>query len=78
MFVVFIASILPVSAQDMGSGGAIIEPNFGDDPKTFNPIISQDGVSNNAISRMFPDFIAVDAGPDAKFCGHSVCVLLVC
>jgi peptide/nickel transport system substrate-binding protein len=61
MLVVFIASILPVSAQETGSGGVIIEPNFGDDPKTFNPIIANDGTSSNAISRMYPDFIAVDS-----------------
>ncbi len=61
MLLVIIASILPVSAQETGSGGAIIEPNFGDDPKTFNPIIANDGTSFDAIDRMFPNFIAVDA-----------------
>lgn len=61
MLLVIIASILPVSAQETGSGGAIIEPNFGDDPKTFNPIISNDGTSNDVIDRMFPNFIAVDS-----------------
>ena len=62
MLLVFIVSIIPViSAQETGSGGAIIEPNFGDDPKTFNPIISNDGTSSDVIDRMFPNFIAVDS-----------------
>ena len=53
--------IAPVAAQDMGSGGPIIEPNFGDDPTTFNPIIANDGTSYDVINRMFPDFIGVDS-----------------
>lgn len=51
----------PALAQDMGSGGAIIEPNFGDDPTTFNPVISNDGTSNTVIARMYPDFVGVDS-----------------
>ena len=51
----------PAAAQDMGSGAPIIEPNFGDDPTTFNPIIANDGTSYDVINRMFPDFIAVDS-----------------
>ena len=53
--------IMAVSAQETGSGGPIIEPNFGDDPKTFNPIIVNDGPSQDVIDRVFPDFIAVDS-----------------
>ena len=53
--------IAPAVAQDMGSGGPIIEPNFGDDPTTFNPIIANDGTSYDVINRMFPDFIGVDS-----------------
>ncbi len=51
----------PAAAQDFGSGGPIIEPNFGDDPTTFNPIIANDGTSYDVINRMFPDFIGVDS-----------------
>ena len=53
--------IAPAAAQDIGSGGPIIEPNFGDDPATFNPIIANDGSSYDVINRMFPDFIGVDS-----------------
>ena len=53
--------IAPAAAQEAGSGGPIIEPNFGDDPTTFNPIIANDGTSYDVINRMFPDFIGVDS-----------------
>ena len=53
--------VAPAAAQDIGSGGPIIEPNFGDDPTTFNPIIANDGTSYNVINRMFPDFIGIDS-----------------
>ncbi|MCY4146638.1 MAG: ABC transporter substrate-binding protein [Chloroflexi bacterium] len=52
---------LPALTQDVGSGGAIIEPNFGDDPTTFNPVIANDGTSNDVIARMYPDFVGVDS-----------------
>jgi peptide/nickel transport system substrate-binding protein len=61
LVVIVVMIIAPVAAQDFGSGDPIIEPNFGDDPKTFNPIISNDGTSDQVIDRMFPNFIAVDA-----------------
>lgn len=61
MLVFFAALFAPVAAQDLGSGAPIIEPNFGDDPATFNPIIVNDGTSATVIDRMFPDFIAVDS-----------------
>lgn len=35
-------------------GDPIIEPNFGDDIKTLNPIIVADGPSGNVIARLFP------------------------
>lgn len=54
-------TVLPAMAQDTGSGGAIIEPNFGDDPKTFNPVIALDGPSLDVINRAYPDFIGVDS-----------------
>ncbi len=53
--------VAPMAAQDAGSGGPIIEPNFGDDPTTFNPIIANDGTSYDVINRIFPDFIGVDS-----------------
>ncbi len=53
--------IVPAAAQDFGSGAPIIEPNFGDDPTTFNPIIANDGTSYNVINRMFPNFIGIDS-----------------
>jgi len=53
--------IMPAAAQDFGSGAPIIEPNFGDDPTTFNPIIANDGTSYDVINRMFPDFIGIDS-----------------
>lgn len=59
MFVAVLAA--PLAAQDFGSGAPIIEPNFGDDPKTFNPIIANDGTSYDVIDRMFPNFIGVDS-----------------
>ena len=55
----FASSVLV--AQDMGSGAPIIEPNFGDDPTTFNPIIANDGTSYDVINRILPDFIGVDS-----------------
>ena len=59
---VFVAILIaPAAAQDFGSGAPIIEPNFGDDPKTFNPIIANDGTSYDVINRMFPNFIGVDS-----------------
>ena len=62
MLLLFFAAVLaPVAAQDLGSGAPIIEPNFGDDPATFNPIIANDGTSYDVIDRMFPDFIGVDS-----------------
>ena len=61
LLVVIAMLIAPAAAQDMGSGGPIIEPNFGDDPTTFNPIIANDGTSYDVINRMFPDFIGVDS-----------------
>ncbi len=62
LLLIFVAMLVaPIAAQDFGSGAPIIEPNFGDDPKTFNPIIANDGTSFDVINRMFPDFIGVDS-----------------
>ena len=46
--------IAPISAQETGSGAPVIEPNFGDDIKTLNPIIMKDGPSQRVIRRLFP------------------------
>ncbi len=61
--------IAPAAAQEMGGGLPIIEPNFGDDPTTFNPIIANDGTSYDVINRMFPDFIGVDSATIAYMGG---------
>ena len=62
LLLIFVAMLVaPIAAQDFGNGAPIIEPNFGDDPKTFNPIIANDGTSYDVINRMFPDFIGVDS-----------------
>lgn len=60
-----LALILPALAQDdaplgFGEGAPIVEPNFGSDIATLNPIISQDGSSNRVIARIFPRLIVWD------------------
>lgn len=58
----FAALSIPVFAQETtGSGQPLILPNFGADPATFNPILSNDGTSNAIISRIFPAFVGIDA-----------------
>lgn len=55
--------VIPAAAQDAlgpGEGGAIITPAFGGDPTTLNPLLSQDGTSNDVIARIFPAFIGID------------------
>ncbi|PJF26979.1 MAG: hypothetical protein CUN53_05800, partial [Phototrophicales bacterium] len=57
------ALVIPASAQETlgaGEGGPIIYPNFGGDPTTFNPLLSNDGGSAAVIARMFPAFIGID------------------
>ena len=54
--------VLPALAQEPGSGGAIIEPNFGDDIKNLNPIINTDGPSDDLIQLLYPKLI--DHDPD--------------
>ncbi len=61
LLVVVAMLVVPVAAQETGSGAPIIEPNFGDDPTTFNPIIANDGTSYAVINQMLPDFIGVDS-----------------
>ncbi|MFN8527109.1 MAG: ABC transporter substrate-binding protein [Anaerolineae bacterium] len=59
--VVLIAAltILPAAAQD-GTGGTIIEGNFGGDPASLNPIIASDTSSTRITGFLFPAFVAVD------------------
>jgi len=57
--------VLPIGAQEeapagFAEGAPIIEPNFGDDIKTLNPVIVQDGSSNRVIARLFPTLIDFD------------------
>lgn len=62
----FAALSIPVAAQEeSGSGQPLILPNFGADPATFNPILSNDGTSNAIITRLFPAFVGVD--PDSGY-----------
>lgn len=52
---------VPAVAQpEPGSGDPIIEPNFGDDIKTLNPIIVQDGPSNDVIARIYPELLGIN------------------
>lgn len=57
LLTLFASILMPTLAQEAGSGAPIIEPNFGDDIKTLNPIIVNDGPSNDVIDRIFPKFI---------------------
>ena len=60
--VLLLALVLPLAAQDVaaGEGGTVIESNLGDDPSTFNPIISSDTASSDVHDWMYPDIIALD------------------
>jgi peptide/nickel transport system substrate-binding protein len=55
---------IPILAQDAdpgaGNGGTIVESNIGDDPSTFNPIITNDTTSATIQAFMFPLIIAAD------------------
>ncbi len=76
--VLLTALCLPALAQDepgTASGAPLILPNFGADPATFNPILSNDGTSNAIIDRIFPDFIGVD--DDSGFFAPGVAGALV-
>lgn len=67
-------AVLPAIAQENpepASGAPIIEANFGGDIATLNPIISDDGSSNDVIGRIYPSLIGIDPeigyfAPDAK------------
>lgn len=55
-----IVAIAPLSAQDSGTGGVIIEGNFGGDPATFNILLSDDTASQRVAAFLFPGFLNVD------------------
>lgn len=61
---VLLVFIVPMAAQDTdvapGEGTPIIEPNFGSDINTLNPIIVQDGPSRTVINRIFPLLVNYD------------------
>jgi len=63
----FAALAIPVVAQDAepGSGDPLIASNFGADPTTFNPFLSNDGTSNTIIARIYPGFLGTD--PDIGY-----------
>lgn len=56
--------VVPAFAQEApiepGTGAPIVEPNFGSDVATLNPIIYQDGTSERVILRIFPKLINWD------------------
>jgi peptide/nickel transport system substrate-binding protein len=63
VLMLLLALVIPASAQEAlgpGEGGPIIYPNFGGDPTTLNPLLSNDGGSRAVIARMFPAFIGID------------------
>jgi len=58
------SALLPVLAQDAnpaaGQGGIVVAANLGDDPSTFNPVISSDTASSDVHDWMYPDIIGID------------------
>lgn len=62
MLVLLALIIAPLAAQEMGpgTGGPIIEPNFGGDISTLNPLLASDNPSFTVINRIMPNFIAQD------------------
>lgn len=56
---------IPAFAQDdlpegAGEGGIVIESTFSDDPATFNPLLTNDTLSSQVTSFLFPAIIGVD------------------
>lgn len=53
---------LPLAAQEMGpgTGQPIIEPNFGGDIATLNPLLATDNPSLTVMARIYPFFIQQD------------------
>jgi ABC-type transport system substrate-binding protein len=57
------ATAFPLFAQDdaaAGQGGNIVVSNIGDDPSTFNPIISNDTSSSEVTQYLYPAVINLD------------------
>jgi len=53
--------VIPAIGQDVGpgEGAPVIKPNFGGDIATLNPILAQDGPSNDIINLIYPKFLEV-------------------
>lgn len=69
----FVVLMLPVAAQDEiapGEGAPVISPNFGADIATLNPILAQDGTSQEIIDLIYPPFLGVDI--ETGFFGESI------
>lgn len=62
----FCLLVVPVMAQEEGEplgpgeGAPIIESNFGGDIATINPILVNDGSSQDVVNHLFPNFISAD------------------
>jgi peptide/nickel transport system substrate-binding protein len=55
-----IAALPALAQEETGSGAPVIQPNFGADIATLNPIIADDGTSVGVINLIYPFFLAVD------------------
>jgi peptide/nickel transport system substrate-binding protein len=58
-----LALVVPAAAQENpgpGEGAPIIQGNFGGDIATLNPIISNDGSSNDVIAELYPVLLGID------------------
>jgi len=55
---------VPLYAQDQtlgaGEGAPVVWPNFGGDPTNFNPILTNDGPSQQIANFLFPGFVGID------------------
>ncbi len=61
LVVMVAAMVVPAFAQDSGSGGIIIEGNFGGDPAHLNPILAGDTASTRITGFLYPGFINANA-----------------
>src|SRR5262245_45187325 len=53
--------VAPLAAQDQGGqGGVIVEGGFGNDPATFNPLLTQTTDAQLVAGLMFPTFVGID------------------
>jgi peptide/nickel transport system substrate-binding protein len=63
--------VAPLAAQEdlpegAGEGGVLLTPNIGDDPSTFNPIISADTASSAVHQWLYPDVIGINPATGAE------------